>query len=449
MNRILIVDDEKSVRFVMAQVLRKNGHEVVEASGGTEAVQILKKNKLDLILLDMIMPDMDGLQALQELKQINPDIPIIIITGHGDIPNAVEATKLGAYDFLEKPPPLNRLLVTIQRAIERFELQRSVDQLDKSVEASLEWIFGKSIAIKTVIQQIRQVALSNFLVVIQGETGTGKSVVAQAIHNLSRRTEQPFQVIDVGAIPETLIESELFGHEKGAFTGADRKKKGYFESAQGGTIFIDELENLPLGMQGKLLRAVEDRRAYPLGSTSPVAFDARVIAATNMDLRQMVIEKKFREDLFYRLSEFIISLPPLRERVEDIPFFAAKFLMKASTELNRQIGELDQKTLNLLSSYSWPGNIRELKNVIRRAALLAENGVIKPEHFQSLLRDSHGHSATGAVMPLKQVSAMAAREAEREAIKRVLAMTHGNKSKAASILEIDYKTLLTKIKEYL
>ena len=301
---------------------------------------------------------------------------------------------------------------------------------------------------KVVIDQIRQVAWSNFSVIIQGETGTGKSVAAEAIHNLSRRADQSFQVVDVGVIPETLIESELFGHEKGAFTGADRKKQGFFEHANRGTIFIDELENIPLSVQGKLLRAVEEKRIYPLGSAKPTDTDVRLIVATNMDLKKLVREKKFREDLFFRLSEFTITLPPLRERIGDIPFLAVKFLVRASAELNKQMYELDENVVDILMRYPWPGNVRELKNVIRRAALLSDNGIIKAEHLELLIEEKVDAKEELPFLPLKELSAMAAKDVEKQAIKRALAMTNGNKSKAASILEVDYKTLLTKIKEY-
>ncbi|HUI70564.1 MAG TPA: sigma-54 dependent transcriptional regulator [Spirochaetia bacterium] len=310
-------------------------------------------------------------------------------------------------------------------------------------------MFGKSAAMKKVIDQIRQVAWSNFSVIIQGETGTGKSVVAEAIHNLSRRADQPFQVVDVGVIPETLIESELFGHEKGAFTGADKKRQGFFEHANSGTIFIDELENIPVSVQGKLLRAVEEKRIYALGSTKPTATDVRLIAATNMDLKRLVREKKFREDLFFRLSEFTITLPPLRERVEDIPFLAIKFLVWASAELNKQMYELDDNVLDILRQYPWPGNVRELKNVIRRAALLSDNGRVKTEHLDFLIEERVDAAEELPLLPLKELAAMAARDVEKRAIMRALAMTNGNKSKAASILKVDYKTLLTKIREYL
>jgi DNA-binding NtrC family response regulator len=375
-------------------------------------------------------------------------VPVVVLTGHADIPTAVEAIKLGAYDFLTKPPQLNRLILAIQRATEVSELQKSVKQLDASVETSLEWVFGKSTAIKKIIKQIRQVAWTDFSVIIQGETGTGKSVVAQSIHNLSKRAEQPFQIVDVGVIPETLIESELFGHEKGAFTSADKKKKGFFESANSGTIFIDELENMPQNMQAKLLRAVEEKKIYSLGSTKPLDIDVRIIAATNTDIKESVRVRKFREDLFYRLGEFMIVLPPLKERTEDIPVLANKFLAEASIELSKQMREMDDAALDTLKRYPWPGNVRELKNVVRRAVLLSDNGAVSPEHLEFLIQDRWEEKDALPFLPLKEVSALAAKDAEKQAIKRALSATKGNKTKAATMLEVDYKTLLTKIKEY-
>lgn len=449
MNKVLIVDDERTVRFALSEILKKSGFEPLEAASGKEAIDMVRADLAEIVLLDVAMPGLNGIETLEELKKLNNNIPIIIITGHGDITTAVQAIKLGAYDFLTKPPQVDRLIVTIRRALERRELQQSVAQLDQSVEASLEWTFGKSPSMVSVIQQIRQVAWSNFSVIIQGETGTGKSVVAQSIHNLSRRFQQPFHVVDIGVIPETLVESELFGHEKGAFTGADRKKHGFFDAANGGTILLDELENMPLSLQGKLLRAVEERKIYAVGNTKPLAIDVRILAATNRDLKNLVREKKFREDLFYRLSEFIINLPPLRERVDDIPFFAAKFLTEAAIELNKKVGELDGETIDLLMRYPWPGNVRELKNVIRRAALLSEDGTVHRHHLEFLVEDKWDEKSELPILPLKEITAIATRDAEKQAIERALGLTKGNKSKAASMLQVDYKTLLTKIKEYL
>jgi transcriptional regulator with PAS, ATPase and Fis domain len=286
-------------------------------------------------------------------------------------------------------------------------------------------------------------------VIIHGETGTGKTTVARAIHNLSRRTRCPFVVVDASTIPETLIESELFGFQKGAFTGAEKNKKGFFESANRGTLLIDEVQNMSLNAQGKLLMAVEEKKIYPIGSTIPLDVDVRIIAATNSDIKQAVKEKKFREDLFFRLGEFVIYLPPLRERVDDIPFFAQRFFMEACAELNKRMGGINDSTITLLKQYPWPGNVRELKNVIRRAVLLCSSDMIMPEHVEFLIGDKCISGVEDVpLMPLKELSASVAKDAEKKAIRQVLDITKGNKTKAAAILQIDYKTLLTKIKEY-
>jgi transcriptional regulator with PAS, ATPase and Fis domain len=299
-----------------------------------------------------------------------------------------------------------------------------------------------------IIEQIRQVARTDFSVVLQGETGTGKSLVARTIHDLSERAKKPFVRVDMGVIPETLAESELFGYEKGAFTGAEKKKRGVFETAQGGTIFIDELENMPPYVQSKLLSAVEEKKIYPLGHTTPLPVEIRVIAATNKNIKQSVIEGNFREDLFFRLGEFLITIPPLRDRADDIPFLAERFLREASAELHKNVEALSEETMDLLIRYPWPGNIRELKNVIRRAVLLSEGGIITPEHIEFLIEDESKDQGAKQLMPLKELSAMALMDVEKKAIKQALEHSQGNKTKAASLLQVDYKTLLTKIKQY-
>ncbi|HEB76683.1 MAG TPA: sigma-54-dependent Fis family transcriptional regulator, partial [Nitrospirae bacterium] len=441
--------DEHVVRLVLTEILESNGFSVIGASNGREALEVFRRDRPASVLLDLKMPDMDGRETLQELKKIDPDVPVIVVTAYGDIPTAVEAIKYGAYDFIVKPPKIETLVLTLKRAMERVELEREVRRLNTAVESSLEWLLGRSPEMKRVIQQIHQVAWSDFTIIIEGETGTGKSFIAQQIHSLSRRADKPFTSVDMGVIPEALVESELFGYEKGAFTGADKKKKGYFEMTDGGTLLIDELQNMSPLVQSKLLGVVEQKRIFPVGGTRPVDVDVRIIAATNTDIKESVKEKRFREDLFFRLSEFVITLPPLRERVEDIPFLANRFLMDAGAELNKQMKAIDDDSILLLMRYPWPGNVRELKNVIRRAVLLSDNGVVRPEHID-LLIDNKAEDGGGGLpmLPLKELSAMAAKDVEKKAIRQAMKMTKGNKTKAASMLQIDYKTLLTKIKEY-
>jgi len=444
MSKVLVVDDEEIVRYALTEKLKENGFSVSEAYDGRNAIEMFREEEFDAVLLDLRMPEMDGIETLNELKKHYEDVPVIIVTAYGDIPTAVEAIKIGAYDFIEKPPQISKLIVTLKRAIEKSELLRKVKNLDTAYENSLECLLGRSRAIRDVIEQIQKVAWSDFSIIIQGETGTGKSFIASAIHSLSKRVENAFVKVDVGVIPETLIESELFGHEKGAFTGADRKKKGYFELSNGGTIFIDELQNIPLSIQSKLLTVVEEKRIYPIGSIKPVDINVRLITATNRNIKESVSNKEFREDLFFRLGEFIITIPPLRERLDDIPFFCRKFLLEASTEFNRQFREIDDDAMKSMFQYHWPGNVRELKNVIRKAALLADDGIIKRRHINFMADPISDKKDDILLFPLRD----AVKNLEKNAITNALRISNGNKTKAVALLQIDYKTLLTKIKEY-
>ena len=444
MSKVLVVDDEEIVRYALTEKLKENGFSVSEAYDGRNAIEMFREKEFDAVLLDLRMPEMDGIETLNELKKHYEDVPVIIVTAYGDIPTAVEAIKIGAYDFIEKPPQISKLIVTLRRAIEKSELMRKVKRLDTAYENSLECLLGRSRAIRDVIEQIQKVAWSDFSIIIQGETGTGKSFIASAIHSLSKRVEKAFVKVDVGVIPETLIESELFGHEKGAFTGADRKKKGYFELSNGGTIFIDELQNIPLSIQSKLLTVVEEKRIYPIGSIRPVDINVRLITATNKNIKESVSKNEFREDLFFRLGEFIITIPPLRERLEDIPFFCRKFLLEAATEFNRQFREIDDDAMGSMFQYHWPGNVRELKNVIRKAALLADDGIIKRRHINFMADPISDKKDDVLLFPLRD----AVKNLEKNAITNALRISNGNKTKAVALLQIDYKTLLTKIKEY-
>lgn len=444
MDRILIADDDGDLRAVVKDVLKEGGFSVIEAKDGMGAIKLFKESLPDAVLLDMKMPYLDGLSTLREIKKIDGTVPVIILTAHGDIPTAVEAMKCGAYDFTVKPPDFNMLILTIKRAVERRALTMEVERVNTVLKASLETHFGKSSNMKTVIEQIKQVAQTEFSIIIQGETGTGKSVVADIIHNLSKRREKPFVNVDIGLIPDLLVESELFGYKKGAFTGAERDKAGYLEASHGGTIFLDELENMSAHVQSKLLSFIEKKKIYPLGSTTPVDVDLRIITATNKDISDCVERKEFRQDLFYRLGEFIISLPPLRERSLDIPFFARKFLFEASAELNKQIREITNDALELLLKHHWPGNLRELKNVMRRAALFTDSDIIGKECIEILIKGQKNEKSFFPFFPLKD----AMKELEKKLIREAMERSNGNKSKAAALLEISYKNLLDKIKEY-
>jgi len=441
---ILIVDDDHSLRGIVKDVLEDEGFSVAEAADGKGAVRIFRECKPDAVLLDLNMPGMNGIDTMHQLKKIDSSIPVIILTAFGDVPTAVGLIKDGAYDFTVKPPEFDRLIITIKKAVEARKLNMTVKSLDRQLESSLEDRFGRSECIREVITQIKQVARTDISVIIQGETGTGKSMAAGVIHSLSSRVDRPYVHVDIGLIPEQLVESELFGYKKGAFTGADRDRKGYFESADSGTILLDELENMSAHVQMKLLSVLERRVVYRLGSTSPVRIDARVLAATNSDIRKYVAERHFREDLFYRLGEFVITMPPLRERAYDIVFFAEKFIRESCSDLNRQVKPLAPDAVDVLMRHSWPGNLRELKNVIRRAVLLADADVINKEQIEivpdSLRRPDYGSS----FVTLKA----AMRDVESRLISDALRNTGFNKTKAAELLDTSYTNLLAKIKEY-
>ncbi len=444
MERILVVDDDSDLRAVIRDVLEEEGFETAEAEDGVSGIKLFKKEQPDAVLLDLNMPQMDGIDTMREIRRIGPDVPVIILTGYGDIPTAVDALKNGVYDFLIKPPEFDRLIFTLRKALEKRRLETEVRRTTTALESSLEYQLGRSSAIKAVVDGIKQVALTNFSVIIQGETGAGKSVVAAAIQSLSCRSGKPFVSVDIGLIPDLLVESELFGYKKGAFTGAERDKTGYFEAANGGTLFIDELENMSPHVQSKLLSVIDKKKIYPLGSTSAVDVDVRIIAATNRDLKESVLKKAFREDLYYRLGEFFIMLPPLRERVDDIPFFARKFAMEAGTELNKQIREIEADALAILVRHTWPGNLRELKNVMRRATLLAAGDTISGECVETFISQPATDNGACSVMSLKE----AVKDLEKRIIAQALVKTEGNKTKAAELLDLSYATLFAKIKEY-
>lgn len=437
MDKILVVDDDKNIRFTIAEFLTDNGFTAIESPNGYNAIEVFKKEKPLLVLLDLKMPDINGIECMKLMKETDPIVPVILITGHGDVPTAVEAIRLGAYDFVLKPPRFDRLILTIRRAVEKVELE-------KTLKTSLSTLFGKSKAMRAIIEQVRQVAPSDFSVILQGETGTGKSFIARTIHNFSKRPDGPFITVDIGAIPENLMESELFGYEKGAFTGAEKKKKGFFEIANNGTILIDELQNASPYVQSKLLRIAEEKRLYPLGSTNSVEIDIRIISASNADIIQAVKDKKIREDLFFRLGEFIINLPPLRERPEDIPFLALRFFREATEELNKNMKEISDETMEALLRYSWPGNVRELKNVIRRAVLLAQEDVLMQSHISFNLSSNSVRKESISSLLLQDVTM----DAEKRAIRHALDLTAGNRTKAAHILNVSHRSLLRKMKEY-
>ncbi|HUM17606.1 MAG TPA: sigma-54 dependent transcriptional regulator [Candidatus Nitrosotalea sp.] len=453
MTKILVVDDEAEIRSLLGAVLQSKGYEVVTAEDGAAALQQVQREHPGVILMDLSMPRMSGMDALPEIKRLDPDIPVVICTAHADLATAVRAMKLGAYDYLTKPFDVELLALTVGRAVERSQLRLRIDELKRQGQGtSLAERMGASAAIAQVIQQVAQVAESNFTVLVQGETGTGKELIARAIHQQSRRRQASFVAVDCGAIPETLVESELFGHERGAFTGAQTKREGHFQLAKGGTLFLDEIGNVPLATQAKLLRALEQREVHPLGGARAVAVDARIIAATNAELEEGVKAGRFRADLYYRLTEFTITLPPLRSRREDITHLAQRFLDEVSMELRRPVRRVSEEAMAALLRHDWPGNVRELRNVIRKAALLAAD-VVTAEHIPTLSASMSGSTRVaadpaGGDLSLREVAELATVQAEREVIRHALEATKGNKSQAARILRTDYTTLHAKMKRY-
>jgi len=448
MDKILIVDDDEDVRQTLVEILQRHEYDTLEAADGQEALYLFRGNNFSAVLLDMKLPDMDGLEVLKQMKNINSSLPVIIVTGYGAIQAAIDSIKLGAYDYIVKPVKIDRLTVTLKRAIEKFRIEDSFKELVAVVDSQFEHSFGKSPAIRRVCEQVRSVAASDFTVIIQGETGSGKNYFARVLHSMSKRSNGPFVSIDMGAIPDSLVESELFGFEKGAFTGAEKKKIGLLELARGGTVLIDELQNMSPLVQAKLLKVTDEKKFYPLGGTIPVELDVRIISCTNTDIRKAVGEKKFREDLYFRLGEFIIFLPPLRERPEDIPLLARNFFEEVAEELNKRVREISDEAMGLIVKYEWPGNVRELRNMIRRAVLVSNDGVLMPKHIQLNNGSGSEPSADGPLLPLKELAAIAVREVEQKAVRQAMVQARGNKTQAAKLLRVDYKTLLTKLKDY-
>jgi DNA-binding NtrC family response regulator len=454
--RVLIVDDVADARRTLVRLLETEGFEPQEAGDGPTGLEMMRAQPPDVILVDMKMPGMDGTQLLGEARKLDEDVPVIVVTAFGSIASAVETVRNGAYDYITKPFDNNNLVFTIRRALETHRLRKENRRLLRSVvgETSLLAIMGPSHYVEALSSQVQRVAPTDFTVVITGETGAGKEVVARAIHSHSRRVASPFVPVDCGSIAPGLMESELFGHEKGAFTGAVARQTGRFEQASGGTLFLDEISNLPLSLQAKLLRALQEKHICPVGGRKGIKVDLRVVAATNRDLAAMMATGDFRQDLYHRLNEFVIHVPPLRERREDIVFLANRFLALTNKELNKNVREISNGALQALMAHAWPGNVRELRNVIRRAVLLA-SGHVDREHLG--LGDSPGDNgsrgqeadrAIDRAGPLKEIVRRKTKQLERDVLIQVLRETGGNKAQAARMLQIDYKTMHTKIREY-
>jgi two-component system nitrogen regulation response regulator GlnG len=452
---ILIVDDEEHFRTVLSSIMEAEGIKAAVAQDGDTALRMIRLDPPDIMLTDAKMPGMNGWELLKKAKELDPDLPVVMVTGFADIPGAVGAIKGGAHDYLAKPFDNYEAIRVVRRALAERELKRKMVELSSQLQEnlSLREIMGPSDAVARLISEVNRVAKSDFAVVLIGETGSGKEVVARAIHQASPRSKKPFMPVDSGAIPETLLESELFGHEKGAFTGAEVQKPGKFELAEGGTIFLDEISNMPLGSQAKLLRVLQEKKAYRVGGTKPLTVNVRVLVASNQDLHDLSTAQSFREDLYYRLSEFTIRIPPLRERKEDIPYLAKRFLDNANVELKKYLKGFSESALNALFNYNWPGNVRQLRSTIRRAALLADD-LIEEKHWDLTRASVPGMAFTPKVegelwkgLSLREIVHQSTTAVEREVLVHALKVTGGNKAKAARLLKIDYKTIHEKVKK--
>ncbi|MBI5099232.1 MAG: sigma-54-dependent Fis family transcriptional regulator [Nitrospirae bacterium] len=444
---ILVVDDEPLQRDILKTILDSEGYETHTASSGKEALNIAANIRPDVILTDLRMEGMDGIELLDAIPKKPFEPSIIIITAHGTISSAVEAVKKGAFDYLAKPLNKDTLLLNVRRAVERATLLKENIQLQKELfkKFNMEGIIGKSLKMQRAIEIIRKVAPSTVTVLINGESGTGKELVARAIHYNSLRRTKPFTAINCSAIPDNLFESELFGYEAGAFTGAVTRKEGLFKITDGGTLFLDEIGDLSLPMQSKLLRVLQDKEIRRVGGKEAIKVDVRIITATNKELEKELSEGKFRDDLYYRLKVVNIELPPLRERAEDIPELAGFFLNKYNREFGRRIKAIDPAALKLLSEYHWPGNIRQLETVIERAILMNEKDTvtasdIKNELWSGQLKTSFNFDIPDEGMDFENL--------EKELIKKALAKANGVAAKAAKLLGMSYKTFLYRLEKF-
>jgi DNA-binding NtrC family response regulator len=453
--KVLIVDDEAGIRSILSALLTRNGYEVQVCPSGESCLDVYPKFLPEVILLDLRMPGMDGLKVMEELtRQLGADCKTIIMTAHGEVRSAVEAMKRGAFDYLEKPFDNDELVALIARAVEMVTLSRRVRQLENQLEVvyGFDSIIGASDRMKSTFALMRRFAATEGTVLVCGESGTGKELIVRAIHQASRRRSGPFVVVNCGAIPSSLIESEFFGHEAGAFTGATGLRRGKFEEADGGTLFLDEVGELTLDAQVKLLRVIEEGSFCRVGGNNSVKVDVRVVAATNRDLADMVQNGQFREDLFWRLHVLSLTVCPLRERREDIPLLVEHFVEKYATSFGVRPPTVGPQTMELLQSYAWPGNVRELQNCIYSTMIISERGSLEPASLPE--RIAKGVSQTprepmpSGLSSLAQTVAQATEKAERETIQEMLLKAGGNREKAAELLGISRTTLYRKLKQY-
>ena len=444
MNTILIIDDEPIIRKLLARMMELEGYEVFQAADRVSGLKLLTAKTSQLVLCDVFLPDGNGVEMVKEIKELQPETEVILLTAHGNIPDGVQAIKNGAFDYITKGDDNNKIIPIISRAMEKIN-SRPVQPSGSTVvpvrESAFDTVLGHSRGLQQVIQLARKVAVTDVPVLLTGETGTGKEVFAQAIHNGSTRAKQPFVAINCSAFSKELLESEIFGHKAGAFTGALKDKKGLFEEANHGTIFLDEIGEMAYGLQAKLLRVLETGEYIKVGDTKPTKIDVRIVSATNRNLKEEIANSNFREDLYFRLSVFHLHLPPLRERREDIPELAAAFLKFFAAKMGKQVKGFAADCQAWMQSYAWPGNVRELRNVIERALIICDDYITlddMPLDFRSSTLS--GSAADGDDFELA--------EAEHRHIQRVLQYTKGNKAEAARLLKIGLTTLYRKIEEY-
>ena len=444
MNTILIIDDEPIIRKLLVRMMELEGYEVFQAADRASGLKLLTAKTPQLVLCDVFLPDGNGVEMVKEIKELQPETEVILLTAHGNIPDGVQAIKNGAFDYITKGDDNNKIIPIISRAMEKINsrpAQPSGSTVVPVRESAFDTVLGHSRGLQQVIQLARKVAVTDVLVLLTGETGTGKEVFAQAIHNGSARAKQPFVAINCSAFSKELLESEIFGHKAGAFTGALKDKKGLFEEANHGTIFLDEIGEMAYGLQAKLLRVLETGEYIKVGDTKPTKIDVRIVSATNRNLKEEIANSNFREDLYFRLSVFHLHLPPLRERREDIPELAAAFLKFFAAKMGKQVKGFAADCQAWMQSYAWPGNVRELRNVIERALIICDDYITlddMPLDFRSSTLS--GSAADGDDFELA--------EAEHRHIQRVLQYTKGNKAEAARLLKIGLTTLYRKIEEY-
>lgn len=456
MKTILVVDDEPNYLIILSELLRDDDYEVLTAADGNEGLRTARQADLDLIITDMRMPGMDGLELLKSVKALNPDLPVIVITAFGEVEKAVAAMQAGAFNYLAKPFNNDELLVSVRKAVEHYGIIKENSRLraELSQRSSFASMVGKNRKMKEIYNLIEKVAPTPTSVLITGESGTGKELVARAVHDFSPRHHSPFISLNCAGLPETLLESELFGHEKGAFTGAVALRKGRFELADHGTLFLDEVGEMPMSLQSKLLRVLQERNFERVGGTRTLKVDVRIIAATNKDLKEEVERGNFREDLYYRLNVVHIHLPPLRERVDDIPMLAAHFVAKFAVELQKEELSIEPETIRFLSTLPWDGNIRELENTVERAAVLCSNGVITPDDVQPETDSSHDGGGWAENLELEQLIPgdvplpEVLNSVEKKMVANALKKFDNVQTKAAESLGITKSLLQYKMKKY-